>query len=70
MSGDVVWFEYCVLKLCVYVRFVVVCMEAGVAVGDACLWWKSLETPKGVQLETVIRTLLVESKGVDVPLNV
>ena len=34
------------------------------------LWWKSIETPKGVQLETVMGTLLVGSKGVDVPLNV
>ena len=47
-----------------------VCMEAGVAVGDACLWWKSVETAKGVQLETVMGTLLIGSKGVDMPLKV
>ena len=47
-----------------------VCMEAGAAVGDGCLWWKRVETAKGVQLETVMGTLLVGSKGDDVPLNV
>ena len=57
------------LKLCVCVRFVVVYMEAGVAVGNACLWWKRVETAKGVQLETEMGTLLVGSRGVDVPLN-
>ena len=58
------------LKTCVWVRFVVVCIEVGVTVGDACFWWKSVESAKGVQLETVMRILLVGSKGVDVPLKV
>ena len=59
------------LKLCVCVRFVVVYIEgAGGTVGSACLSWKSVETAKGVQLETVMRTLLVGSKDVNVPLNV
>ena len=48
-----------------------VCIKgAGVTVGGACFWWKSIETAKGVQLETVIGTLLVGSKGVNVPLDV
>ena len=58
------------LNLCVCLRFVVVCPGAGVPVGDACLWWKSVETAKGVRLETVMGTLLVGSRGVDVPLKV
>ena len=58
------------LMLCVCVGFVVVCMDMGVAVGGTCLWWKSVETANGVQLETEMGTLLVGSKGVDVPLNV
>ena len=47
MSGDVVWFEYCVLKLCVWVRLVVVCMEAGVVVGDACCGGRVLKHQRG-----------------------
>ena len=51
-------------------RFVVVCMEVGVTVGGPCVWWKRVQTAKGVQLDTVMETVLVGSKGVDVPLNV
>ena len=58
------------LKLCECKRFVVVCLGAGVMVGGTCLWWKRVDTANGVQLETVIGTLLIESKGVDVPLKV
>ena len=55
MGGDITWLEYQVLKLSVWVRFVVVCTEgAGVTVGGNCFWWKSVETAKGVLLETVM----------------
>ena len=51
-------------------RFVVVCLGAEVTVGNACLWWSSVETANRVQLETVIGTLLIGSRGVDVSLKV
>ena len=37
---------------------------------SAWLWYKCVDTAKGIQLETVIGTLLVGSKVVDVLLNV
>ena len=59
------------LKLCVWVRTVVVCAEGAMGtVEGACLWCKSVETAKGVQLETVMGTLLVGGRGVDVSLEV
>ena len=48
------------LKPCVWVKFVVVCIEgAGETVGCAWLWWKSVDNAKEIQQETVMGTLLV-----------
>ena len=48
-----------------------VCAEGAMGtVEGACLWCKSVETAKGVQLETVMGTLLVGGRGVDVSLEV
>ena len=47
-----------------------ICTEgAGGTVEDIFLWLRRVETANGVQLESVMGTLLVGSKGVDVPLN-
>ena len=69
--GDTTWFGYRMLRPCVWLEIVCGCIkEAGGEVGGACLEWKCVETVKGIQQVTVIGTLLVDNKVVEVPLDV